>query len=470
MSSKNDIIYTAADIRNYLSGNMNPAAMNTLEKAALDDPFLAEAIEGYEGMPAGEWEGTLAELKGSFAKNQSPAKVITMRKTNFRWWKAVAAVLILGCGSYISYSLLQNKEPAGTREIASKITLPVSIDSAKTFYKKEDSTRLSGDLSSTAATITPIGKLELKKVPANNQYFSSVTQPLRGTTNIADSLLVYRPEFKPKPVDIAALKVVTDVDGDLDDKNKELAAVPAPVMNASGQANAYNWNGNGAMNSNSNPVIGRDEIMKDKKMNRKAAVMNQPENYFAAQVFAPDKSPLPFANINIKNEGLGTYADASGRFRLTNPTDTLLTVEVKSLGYKTQVYTLRSNQPLNHIVLEEENSKFKDKIASGLERKIRRPSIMRDSSMLVEPRDGWDKYNTYAVNNLELPQELEEKEIHGEVELSFDIKKNGDISNIKVEKSLCDRCDEAALKLISQGPQWKVISGKKGKGKVKVSF
>jgi hypothetical protein len=59
-SNKHDIIYTAEDIQRYLAGGMEPAEMHALEKAALDDAFLAEAIEGYESMKEQVWQPQLA--------------------------------------------------------------------------------------------------------------------------------------------------------------------------------------------------------------------------------------------------------------------------------------------------------------------------------------------------------------------------------------------------------------------------
>jgi hypothetical protein len=35
---------------------------------------------------------------------------------------------------------------------------------------------------------------------------------------------------------------------------------------------------------------------------------------------------------------------------------------------------------------------------------------------------------------------------------------------------LCGACDEEALRIIKQGPQWKVKKGKKDKGTIKVKF
>lgn len=42
------IEYTQADIERYIQGKMSNAEMYAIEKAALQDPFLADAIEGYE--------------------------------------------------------------------------------------------------------------------------------------------------------------------------------------------------------------------------------------------------------------------------------------------------------------------------------------------------------------------------------------------------------------------------------------
>ena len=40
--------YSAADIERYHKGQLTPEEMHAMEKAALDDPFLADAIEGYK--------------------------------------------------------------------------------------------------------------------------------------------------------------------------------------------------------------------------------------------------------------------------------------------------------------------------------------------------------------------------------------------------------------------------------------
>ena len=40
-------IYSAADIERYYNGLMSASERHALEKAALEDPFLSDAFEGY---------------------------------------------------------------------------------------------------------------------------------------------------------------------------------------------------------------------------------------------------------------------------------------------------------------------------------------------------------------------------------------------------------------------------------------
>ena len=89
-----------------------------------------------------------------------------------------------------------------------------------------------------------------------------------------------------------------------------------------------------------------------------------------------------------------------------------------------------------------------------------------------EPADGWDNYDTYLANNLEIPDELKTKPASGgtEVEVSFEVNKNGEPVNIKVEKSLCGKCDKEAIRLVKEGPKWRRNANKKGRTTVTIRF
>ena len=97
--------------------------------------------------------------------------------------------------------------------------------------------------------------------------------------------------------------------------------------------------------------------------------------------------------------------------------------------------------------------------------KIPRNSILK--SREPEPADGWDDYDLYLANNLKTPDK--QADIKGEVELLFEVDKNGTPFNITIQKSLCESCDKEAIRLVKEGPKWK-RKAKKEKATVKVAF
>ncbi len=439
-SDKKHIIYSAEDIQQYLSGKLGPAEMHAMEKAALDDPFLAEAMEGYEGIPEKDWDKQLSVLKNKFSKAQT-AKVVPFNPVRrYFAWKVAAAILIIFSSVAITYTLLK-KDTVENESIA-------AINSNPDTTSATEADTSIGDTTSKAITSVETGRNKIADQPL------VVKQDKK---NIPGNELVYHPEnAENKPIDAGAGY----------EKSK---TNPASEISASNQA----------------PAIAKNDLQKLERLEEKATnpVAEKPEGNkmsaaianrkFSAQVVGQDGSPLPFANVTVPNENFGTYADAKGNFRLVSP-DSLLNVEVKSAGYMPQNVTLRSNLFQNKIVLSDDNLALKEKTlvagkASPLAKRAR-AALVPDTIINVEPADGWTNYDTYITNNLAIPDKVVQKQIHGEVELSFEVRSDGVISNMKIDKSLCEDCDEAALKVIKEGPRWKIKKGNKGIAKVKVKF
>jgi CarboxypepD_reg-like domain/Gram-negative bacterial TonB protein C-terminal len=453
---ENHINYTAEDIQQYLSGKLTPLQMNAMEKAALTDPFLAEAIEGYEGMQQEDWKKQLAELKEGFSQQNTTAKVIALpRKTN--WFKYAAAVLLIGGTATISYWLINKKDDQ--QQIAQTVKTTSASDSIQPAATNKEVIADSQKANTTGET-----------VPVENNFATidknaeAVTEKIR-----PDSNFIYKPAVQT-PATFAKEnggRIMEDVVVNQQTASAANTATPPAVSNTVNGKEGYN-----------KTATRQEELKKaeaveirDKTSSKDELQLNR---NFIAQVVGPDNTPLPFANISIKSENFGTYADVQGNFRLVSP-DSLLTVEIRSAGYQPKSYTLKSDVAQNKIVLAEDNLAFKQKtVVSGNTAArsaiSRKATLLKDSVINVEPADGWDNYNTYVDNNIEIPDDILNKNIHGQVELSFDVKSNGSITNIKVDKSLCNNCDEVAKRLIEQGPQWKVKKGRKGRGKVTVQF
>lgn len=426
--------YTAENIEQYFSGKLLPQQMHAMEKAALDDPFLAEAMEGYERMKKESWEKELNGLREKFATKDNTTKIAAIKQP-FKWWKAAAAILIIGSGIRLVY-LFNNSSSTNNKTIN---IASVKKDSANT--------------PAVAINADSLVKKEPVIAPteSNNKSLIAKVKP----NLVSDSIFLSSKTNNQEVANIALN----------DDTQKKVDAVSIDNVTALP-----------SQKSNTLQVEKFAELSKATAQNnmptedKKRGLLNRS---FIAEIVGADNTPLPFANIFIPNENIGTYADVKGKFRLA-ATDTVITIEVRAAGYAPLTYSLKSSVAQNTIVLNEAQVAAKDIIKFGSKAKKTgtgdRQKVQIDTVLNVEPVDGWNNYDTYLSNNFSPSEEILQNKIHGEVEVSFDVKRNGKLSNVSIAKSLCGDCDEEALRVIKEGPQWKVKKGKKNKGKVKIQF
>jgi hypothetical protein len=87
--------FTISDIRRYVEGKMSATEMHLVEKAALEDPFLADAIEGMQYAQANygnvKIDSDIADLK----KNLAGARHKSRSIMGATWWSAAAAIFII---------------------------------------------------------------------------------------------------------------------------------------------------------------------------------------------------------------------------------------------------------------------------------------------------------------------------------------------------------------------------------------
>ena len=462
MSEKNnDTIYTAKDIEQYFAGTLTPEARHALEKAALDDPFLADAMEGYQQVPVEQWKSQLVALKEQMQTGNIPAKVIPMRKGSFRFMRvAAAAVIILG-GLTTTWMLTRDKKDEPTKgQIAQNIPVlkedqsVIAVDSVASTFNQ------------TSGNVTKAANERTNSQPGN-------TAPKDLPTQLSD--------------DLAKSKTVQQVQSPpvIADEKKLATQTVVPATNPSVLADVQTAPaGTGRKDADVTNEFAK-EVAPQKKSEITAAEQNINRSQalnrvFKAQVVGPDNTPLPFSNVNVKSENFGTYADVKGNFRLV-AADSLLTVEIKSVGYQSSTYTLNSNQPMNKIVLNEEGfaatqnqgQNRKSKVmnnAGAAVPKIRKPTLVRDSATNAEPADGWDNYNTYIANNMEIPDELLKSGKHGEINITFDVKPDGKVANVITDQENCSNCKILAQQLVEQGPQWRLKKGKPSKATIKVQY
>ena len=70
--------WSDSDLQRYLKGELSPREMHALEKAALDDPFLSDALEGlatpHPETDLSELKARLSKLEAAKGKAPPPAK------------------------------------------------------------------------------------------------------------------------------------------------------------------------------------------------------------------------------------------------------------------------------------------------------------------------------------------------------------------------------------------------------------
>ncbi|HUQ65240.1 MAG TPA: hypothetical protein VM101_03750, partial [Flavitalea sp.] len=90
--------YTIEDIRLYLEGKLSPSQMHAFEKEALNDPFLADALEGMQQLNDHQkFSADINELNTRLQNRVIKKKGVLVAADNL-WWKLAAILFIVITG------------------------------------------------------------------------------------------------------------------------------------------------------------------------------------------------------------------------------------------------------------------------------------------------------------------------------------------------------------------------------------
>lgn len=457
MSANNKIKnFSTVDIEKYHKGLLSPKERHDLEKAALDDPFLADALEGYAYAGSNISEDVV-ELNKRLSEKTGEAKVIP-----FSWWRVAAVIILISGAGFLVYQFAFNKKPNEIAESKpAEINKTVSPDSFQNSVaqKKEDNAEMKERKAETKnQTRVSVTNETFGSGMSKTKWDSAITQSLNTQPlSISPSKdIVAKQNYKTEELSkegIAKKEMNAQV---LKDKNSLSETV---VVQKAPDKNAEVLDEGSAKNKNSS-------FQKAKSLDNNFFKNATHNNVFRGRITDANNNPLPFANITNIEDSVGTYADAKGYFTLTSP-DSVLDVRVQSLGFINAVTKLHSDALTNKVILNEDTNLD----AIVLSKKKPNTTHFAESNLKLqesEPADGWDNYDTYLANNLQIPETIKMKQNRGEVEVSFDVNENGEPINFKVEKSLCTKCDKEAIRLIKDGPKW--VRHSNGRVKITVSF
>lgn len=445
---KNTTHYSASDIQRYLNGEMSAREMFDMEKAALEDPFLADALEGYEAHPtAADDVHELRARLNTRVTAPTPARVRPL-KTFFRI--AVAAVLFIGLGFSAWYFLVNTKTGQPTvasQKVAPPAPTPLPPATADSTTRLSDSNIPATAVIPSRATTTPA--LKKAKIP-----------PLVKT---APSASEYAKTAPPAVADQVRTDTIQDnIQGAaaglaINDKK----ASPPAAINRERKLLAF----------------GKDSLRVSGEFAPKI---------FSGRVLDFNNNPLSGATLHLSgSDNVATVTDGRGNFSLKiNPRstrDSVLHVNVGMIGYEPSSLAFNTLDPGaatgNLIYLKQQSNSLDEVVVIGYgsKRKETRAFVPSPSDETIDslwisamPVSGRQAYLDYL--NSRKATIGADTTIRGTVVVSFDVSRKGALSSFKVERSLTPAHDAGVIRLVSEGPQWKVSKNHPVRAAVRVTF
>ena len=428
------------DIERYLTGELSPAEMHALEREALNDPFLAEALEGIEQAGADNFLYDLHKLNRSVHKRTRSRKSKTIKM--WGWTAGIAAtVLLIAVSGFLVVSLLKNQSarqqamreasPAADGIKTSEDSLTAGTagetpfpEEEKTAIPQKDAAPLSGKEKSLPGKKTETSTAAETKVPEKGIAKQEAQNDKRIQAEITPESIALADVADPQPENPEAVVEKQKNGGDHQDLSKKSEGRPAGIEKES-QA----------------PAISRAAPAEALLLKGKVSA-------------AGDGSALPGVNVIIKGTNTGTVTDSQGNYALTIPTENKILL-FSFIGFEAREVALTGLAELN-VELKEEKASLSEVIVTGSAAPKNR--VDAEPFHFAAPAGGRNDFKSYLKNAIKYPDDALKQKTEGSVTVRFTVEPNGQLSEFEVMKGIGNGCEEELIRAIREGPTWKPSS------------
>jgi hypothetical protein len=456
--------YSAADIQRYVQGKLSAREMHAMEKAALDDPFLADAIEGMQQAFAEHDEslvtGQQRQLQQQFQTRTNTAKIVAFKP--FRYWQAAAAAVVVIITGVWVYSLLSDSS-------AEKSSAPIIAKTEETKTPQQEP--------------APVVQ-ERKEIPqrADSALVNSVEADAKKATaptpryhnaQIDDQVLTQEKTYTvtpaPKEIIVSSSKPADTVKpgvsywGNMKEADKDAAvakqeaAAPAasatiPDLKRAKKESAYN---NNVFRDRETELI---TIPKSTSAKKAIGISDDLSGVIKGKVTDQNNNPIANAYLQIAKNNNNFVTDKTGFFKIP-VSDSIVDVAVNVTGYGTQNFRLENNATVNQLQLQPANAAIASNDIASYKRDSYQAAIANKLPNYIvhdaEPIGGWVAFDQYLEKNKKTT--FNNSTSIGQVIISFEVNKKGIVSGYKIEQSISKAYDDEAIRLITQGPGWKLL-------------
>jgi hypothetical protein len=526
-NNKNISHYSSSDIQKYLRGELSAPEMNALEKAALEDPFLADAIEGIESAhsPAGEasFQDGMNELKKRLddritKKNKRAA--IPMRRS--AWMAAASLILLAGLGAAIYFLSSQSKTssplarqlsksvpatapvaatPATSEADSVMISVPdtVRIATGRAIREKSSAEKFDKEIllaTDSAAIALSDMKSRAEDTQAKTLKTAKFQHAAEQPKDLAQTSLPAQQASAAAKSGMASDSAQTAFDNlAYKIETPDLASRPAPPGKASvviaGRHGPYSNNAmsnnsasNNSLGAGNNGVASNGLGVADKDM-AKSKYYETDKYLFKGKVIDENNLPVIGANLSLAGQPrLATVSDNQGLFQLNvRNKDSALRLLVNYVGYEPVSMELNTDNITGNIIqLKRANNSLNEVVVVGFgsQKKMRTTGSAPSSSAPAStgapkivaknaiPAGGRAEYKSWLEKNWRAGGADSSRK--GSEIVSFTVNKKGELSSFRIQQSLSSAHDSVLVNLIRLGPAWKLAKGKKDRVTVTVSF
>jgi hypothetical protein len=438
VSKEKDIL----QIRKYLNGELDARAMHELERRALDDPFLMEALQGYE-QTAGNQKSNLDELSARLQQRiaKKEARIIPWRMISV----AASVLIVIGAGVWF----LSDHQPVQMAKMAENIRPEQKTKPSAGTVKVGTASKVNESNDEAARAASPTVQANSDNAKAKRADISIAEYKKSTVANQPDAVAAAPAEepelYRPKKDSIAPNELA--VDAARDKKNLDAVKKTEAVAKAKQFAPTETLLRSKAEGVSVSPdnVIGNS---------------THPKTLNGVVIGGDDGQPITGATVKVIGRPFGVVTDANGKFTLPDVNDNQ-TLSVNYIGYNAKKVKVSKSDSMS-ISLDPANSALAEVVVTQAVEKNGGEAASTDA----HPKNGMSNVDDYLKKNAVSPDGKT-----GKVKLSFVVATDGTLSQFKVLKSLSDAADKKAIDLLSKGPEWVGAADKKPKEvKVTVSF
>lgn len=523
------IEYTQADIERYLQGKMTNAEMHAIEKAALQDPFLADAIEGYkitnfdkakeeiliasEAVMASansitEKNYSQQDFEKYFSGSMSSTEMYLLEKNSHNsqfLGDAFEGYENTNMSKAKEYLAETEKKILGEEKKDAKV-VSLAANSSKQWLKIAAAVLLMIGVGSTVwyinnknelseKNIAQINHEEIKQAPSNpSNNFNTNSEPtvalpkdkkensIIAQNNNGQSNIVIPPVSKdvttyPSIVteDVATAKDAAEKKIEVDDAAKMLDGKISGVnVTPSNKEATINKSIVSSNNSPRNINVSDKVVIQNRGYSNNNSNNNQAANVLKGRVVNENGEPV-FATLSVITDNKfkqNLTTNSQGDFAVAVP-DTTVIVNLNSVGYANLTTTLSTNSS-NNVVLQKSNKELDEVVVVGYNR-VQKKEISASATSKVESKEltkgatpvgGWQAFYDYVNKKKnEEMAALDSATTNEDVTVEFKVDEEGKPYSISTSRNNNSKITSKAKEIIEEGPKW--INAKKGK-RVKV--